>query len=123
MNPETFVILYVEHPATSVEFYTLVLGRPPVEQSPTFAMFVLGAGIMLGLWVRSGVSPAATLTGGGAEVAIVLADRAAVDARHQAWHTQGLPVLEAPTALDFGYAFTGADPDGHRVRFFAPAGH
>ncbi len=122
MSGMQFVILYVEQPRVSTEFYTQLLGRPPVEASPTFAMFPLGQGVMLGLWGRSGVQPATTVTGGGGELAFTLADDAAVDTRHAEWVRQGLPVLEAPTPRDFGYAFTGADPDGHRVRFFAP-GH
>ena len=37
-------------------------------------------------------------------------------------HALGCIVLQQPTAMDFGYTFTVQDPDGHRVRVFAPAG-
>ena len=33
------------------------------------------------------------------------------------------PILRAPTQLDFGYTFTSADPDGHRVRIFMSDPH
>lgn len=122
MQPTTFVILYVAQPATSVEFYAQLLGAAPVEQSPTFAMFVLSPGVMLGLWIRDGVAPAPTAVGGGGELAFVLPNDAAVDARHAEFVARGLPVLEAPTPRDFGYAFTAVDPDGHRIRYFAPGG-
>ena len=32
----------------------------------------------------------------------------------------GAAVLQEPTHLDFGYTFTVADPDGNRLRVFAP---
>ncbi len=127
----TYVLLYVRSPAESAAFYADLLGRTPVEQSPTFALFVLDGGYRLGLWVREGVVPAAAqplaLAPADAsatarcELAIAVADPAAVDALHAAWCARGVPVTLAPTALDFGYTFVAHDPDGHRVRVFAPA--
>lgn len=34
---------------------------------------------------------------------------------------RGLPMLQTPTTMDFGYTFTATDPDGHRLRVFSPA--
>lgn len=120
MTAPTFVILYVESPAASAAFYADLLGLPPVEASPTFAMFALKPGLMLGLWSRDTVEPAASATGGGAEIAFTVADAAAVAARHADWQAKGLPILQAPVDLDFGHSFVAADPDGHRLRVFAP---
>jgi len=39
----SFVLLYVERPPASAAFYADLLGRPPVETSPTFAMLPLVA--------------------------------------------------------------------------------
>jgi catechol 2,3-dioxygenase-like lactoylglutathione lyase family enzyme len=58
-----FVILYVRDAAASAAFYADLLGKPPVEASPTFAMFALASGVMLGLWGADGVLPPATPTG------------------------------------------------------------
>ena len=33
---------------------------------------------------------------------------------------RGVKIAQAPTRMDFGYTFLGLDPDGHRVRVFAP---
>ena len=41
-----------------------LLGKAAVEASPGFAMFMLDSGVMLGLWERGGVEPAATTPGG-----------------------------------------------------------
>ena len=35
-----FTILYVANPTRSALFYRELFGREPVEESPTFAMFV-----------------------------------------------------------------------------------
>jgi predicted enzyme related to lactoylglutathione lyase len=88
--------------------------------SPTFAMFALESGVMLGLWSRHTVKPAATPPGGG-EIAFTVADIAALNAVHGDWRKRGLTVIQPPTRLDFGDTFVALDPDGHRLRVFAPA--
>lgn len=118
-----YLILYVAAPLTSAEFYQTLLQRPPVETSPGFALFALFAldhGRRLGLWARDAVQPSAVQTGGGCELAFPAPDRATVDTLHADWRARGLPVLQAPTDMDFGYTFTAADPDGHRLRVFHP---
>ena len=120
MSHPPFILLYVASPAESSAFYTRLLGKPPIEHSPTFAMFALDAGLMLGLWASAGVEPAATPSG-GSELAFAVQDAAAVDARFEAWQSFGLPILQTPTTMDFGYTFTATDPDGHRLRVFSPA--
>ena len=54
-----FVILHVRDAAASAAFYADLLGRAPVEASPTFAMFALDSGLRLGLWSAAGVQPPA----------------------------------------------------------------
>ena len=115
-----FVILYVADPVASATFYSTLLARPPVESSPGFAMFALDSGVMLGLWKRGEVLPTVDNFGAGAELAFAVQDNAAVDALRAAWAGRGLPLLQAPVKMDFGYTFVAADPDGHRLRVFAP---
>ena len=116
-----FVLLYVDSPTASARFYASLLGREPIEESPTFAMFPLPSGIMLGLWSRHTVEPAATAAGGGGEIAMTVASAAAVDATHADWKARGLQILQPPTDLDFGHTFVALDPDGHRLRVFCPS--
>jgi catechol 2,3-dioxygenase-like lactoylglutathione lyase family enzyme len=118
----SFVILYVDHPAASARFYAELLGKQPVEQSPTFAMFALDSGVMLGLWSRYTVEPATAGGPTGGELCFTVADDAAVRAAYADWGKRGLRVAQAPVALDFGFTFVALDPDGHRLRVFAPAG-
>ena len=118
MPHPNFFILYVADPLASARFYEKLLERPPIESSPTFAMFALDSGVMLGLWSAATVEPAAN-PAGGSEVAFSLEDDAAVDAAHVRWTGLGLPVVQKPTRMDFGYTFVARDPDGHRLRAFA----
>jgi predicted enzyme related to lactoylglutathione lyase len=115
------IIFYVDRPEASAAFYAGLLGRPVVESSPTFAMLPLQDGLMLGLWARPSVLPPSGQGQGVAELCLPLADAAAVDALHATWQAQGLTVLQAPTTMAFGRTFVVADPDGHRLRMFAPA--
>ena len=119
MRPDC-LILYVASPAESVDFYRALLGREPLEQSANFALFALNDKTMLGLWAVHGVQPASPVRGGGAEIGITVGSDAEVDAACAAWRAAGWPVLQAPTAMDFGYTAVTADPDGHRVRVFRP---
>jgi predicted enzyme related to lactoylglutathione lyase len=114
----TLVILYVERVEASAAFYAALLGRPPTEASPTFAMFAMGEGAGLGLWSRRTVAPPAAAAGGG-ELAFSAED---VDAVHAAWRVRGLTIAQPPTDMDFGRTFVALDPDGHRLRVFAPPG-
>jgi catechol 2,3-dioxygenase-like lactoylglutathione lyase family enzyme len=122
MPDPNFVLLYVDSPGASATFYTDLLGHAPIEASPTFAMFALSSGVMLGLWSRHTVEPAASAAGGGGELAIAVADTETVHALYADWSGRGLPILQEPTDLDFGRTFVAADPDGHRLRVFHPAG-
>ena len=122
MPDPNFVILYVDNPSASAAFYADLLGKASVESSPTFAMFALDSGVMLGLWSRQTVEPAAASAGCGGEIAFSVADRAAVDATHADWKERGLPILQSPTEMDFGRTFVAGDPDGHRLRVFFSTG-
>jgi catechol 2,3-dioxygenase-like lactoylglutathione lyase family enzyme len=125
VQPDTaqpnFILLYVDSPKASRDFYASLLGREPVETSPTFVMFALGGGLMLGLWSRHTVKPAPVATGGGSEIGMAVDNPAAVDATCAEWKARGVSIIQEPTAMDFGRTFVGLDPDGHRVRVFAPA--
>ena len=120
MFDPSFVLLYVSSPEASAKFYSELLDIAPLESAPTFAMLALKSGIKLGLWSSATVTPAATAVG-GSELACPVGDNAAVDAMHSAWVARGLTIVQAPCMLDFGYTFVALDPDGHRLRVFAPS--
>ena len=122
MQSPNFIILYVDNPGASAAFYQGLMRRAPVESSPTFAMFALDGGYMLGLWGKTGVQPPTERTGGGSELGWPVANDGEVERLHAAWQVAGLPIAQAPTRMDFGYTFVALDPDGHRLRVFAPAG-
>lgn len=122
MIDPNFLLLFVTDTARSAAFWADLLGRPPIEQSDTFAMLPLRDGVMLGLWKIGGVEPAATVTGGGTEICFAVGSATEVDATHVDWAARGLAILQAPTEMEFGRTFTAADPDGHRLRVFCPAG-
>jgi catechol 2,3-dioxygenase-like lactoylglutathione lyase family enzyme len=122
MPKANFILLYVDNPKASGDFYRALLGREPVEASPTFVMFALAPEFMLGLWSRHTVQPPPAAAGGGGELAFTLESPEAVDAACASWKALGLPIVQAPTEMEFGRTFVALDPDGHRLRVFSPAG-
>lgn len=120
MQP-TYILLAVDDPLASAAFYEGILGEAPIEAQATFALFRMNASTMLGLWSKHTIEPPVSVHAGSTELCFVRESQQAVDACHEAWREQGLPILQAPVAADFGYTFTAADPDGHRLRVFLPA--
>jgi catechol 2,3-dioxygenase-like lactoylglutathione lyase family enzyme len=120
LNPN-FVLLYVTDPVKSAAFYTELLGQQPVDIAPTFTLFVLSSGLKLGLWLKGNVKPDATAHTGGSELCISVESADRVRAIYAAWAERGLPMLQTPTEMDFGHTFVAEDPDGHRLRVFAPS--
>ena len=118
MKPSNFTLFYVKSPLESAAFYEKLLGVKPVELSPGFAMFAFPGGFKLGLWLDTDIQPSANGQIGGAEIMFDCDDDAAVDAVHTDWATKGATILQTPVAMDFGYTFTAADPDGHRLRVY-----
>ena len=116
-----FTILYVTNPARSARFYHKLFGRPPVEESPTFAMFVFESGAKLALWSSATVEPAATQSAGAMELAFPLPDETSVDTGLAEWQAHGLTIIQQPTRMEFGYTGMALDPDGHRLRLYCLA--
>jgi len=120
MTNLNYLLLAVENPARSAEFYTALLGQQPVENSPTFVLYVLPNGLKLGLWLKDDMIPAPK-SPGGVEITFSEPDIAAVNRTHDAWKAQGVEIIQSPTTMDFGFTFTARDPDGHHLRVFARA--
>lgn len=119
-NPN-FMLFFVESPAASATFYGMLFGLEPVEISPTFALFALSSGLMLGLWSKHSAEPRPGAGAGGTELGLTVEDYDDVDAAHADWKGRGIAILQPPIDMDFGRTFVALDPDGHRLRVFAPA--
>jgi catechol 2,3-dioxygenase-like lactoylglutathione lyase family enzyme len=119
MTPD-FMLLYVNDPAASARFYGDLLGSEPLESSPGFAMFALRPGMMLGLWKKDEVAPAANRPG-GFEMGLPVDSDAEVDRLAGDWAARGVTIAQPPENMEFGRTFTALDPDGHRLRVYTPA--
>ncbi|MGH6862616.1 MAG: VOC family protein [Phyllobacterium sp.] len=120
MQHPSYILLHVDNPEASGAFYTRILALQPVEASATFVLFVLDTHLRLGLWSRHTVKPASDAGAGAVEIGFSLSDARSVDDLHRRWESIGVEIVQEPTDMDFGRAFTACDPDGHRLRVFAP---
>ena len=118
MTQLSYILLAVDNPAASAETYSRILDAQPVENSPTFVLYVLPSGLKLGLWIKTGVEPAPKAPG-GVEISFSEPDDDAVRATCAKWRALGLDIVQEPTQMDFGFPFVAADRDGHRLRVFA----
>ena len=115
-----YLLLAVKDPRRSAQIYDQLLGVKPVENSPTFVLYVLPTGLKVGLWAADGMKPVPR-PAGGVELSFSLPDETAVRATYAAWTKLGLEIVQEPTRMDFGFTFVVADSDGHRLRPFVLA--
>ena len=120
MTEPNMIILYITNPTASATFYQNLLGYAPVEASPTFVMFALKSGFMLGLWAKHTVEPIPTSDNGSSELVFAIENQQTVDQVSKEWKKRGLKIIQSPTTMDFGYTFVAVDLDGHRLRVFSP---
>lgn len=127
------LILYVADQTAATAFWRTVLDGPPVLDVPGMTEFALGPTTVLGLMPEAGIRrllgpvlPDPT-TGRGlprAEVYLVLASAADVEAHHRRALGAGATELSPSAPRDWGdVAAYSLAPDGHVVAFAAPAGH
>lgn len=110
-----FVLLFVSNPQKSALFYQDLLGIRPIEESPTFVMFALKNGGLIGLWSKYTAEPRVEVPAGATEICFPTND---VDALYEAWGKKQVTVAQKPTDMDFGRTFVILDPDGHRIRAY-----
>lgn len=121
MSDTNNIILYVRDVEASVRFYGGTLELETLQAVPGFALLALPSGLNLGLWKRDAVMPAAETATGGSEIGFRVDDPETVDAIHGVWSDRGVAIALPPTDLGFGRSFVGTDPDGHRLRVYAPS--
>lgn len=120
MTTLNYLLLAVADPQKSATLYSEILNLTPIQNSPTFVLYALPSGLKLGLWIKEEMLPA-TGDDDGIDISFTEPDDAAVLATFAKWQALGLQILQEPTQMDFGFTFTAADPDGHRLRAFALA--
>jgi predicted enzyme related to lactoylglutathione lyase len=117
----SFIILYIANPAISAAFYSKLLKREAgIATLPTFAGLLLIDGAKLGLWAVGAVKPAAEVIDGGTEVMFKVNDAQEALTMRADCVDRGVPIVLAPTEMNFGLTFVALDPDGHRVHIHAP---
>lgn len=110
-----FTLLFVANPQKSSLFYQDLFKLKPVEESPTFVMFALKNGVMLGLWSKYTAEPRVESPAGAMEIGFPAED---VDALYEEWSKKHITVAQKPIDMDFGRTFVVLDPDGHRIRIY-----
>ncbi|VWB46658.1 glyoxalase [Burkholderia aenigmatica] len=120
MTSPNLVLLYVEDPAQSAQFYERLFGRPPVAVFPTYAAFTFDNGLHLGLWSTSARDFVSGGAGHRSELAFMVDDDREVRRLYDAWKALGVPFEQAPMVAVFGLTFVALDPDGHRLRVCTP---
>lgn len=109
------VLLFVSNPQVSSLFYRKIFELEPIEESPTFVMFALKNGVMLGLWSKYTAEPRVEAAAGALEICFPSDD---IDSLYADWCKKHVTVMQKPTDMDFGRTFVALDPDGHRIRMY-----
>lgn len=110
-----FILLFVANPKLSSLFYQEIFNLKPIEDSPTFVMFALKNGVMLGLWSKYTAEPRVEAVAGALEICFPTDN---VDALYEEWGKKNVTIAQKPSEMDFGRTFVIHDPDGHRIRVY-----
>jgi catechol 2,3-dioxygenase-like lactoylglutathione lyase family enzyme len=121
MRELTYILLYVRDPAASAAFYSRLLGREPaLDRLPTFADLPISDVTKLGLWSETAVKPTARAVAGGSELMFKVADVRELTIAYDDCVARGVPIAQTPGEMNFGLTFVALDPDGHKLRLYAP---
>ncbi|MCH9632375.1 MAG: Phenazine antibiotic resistance protein EhpR [Chlamydiae bacterium] len=116
LNPTLGItLLFVSNPQKSSLFYQEIFDLKPIEEHPTFVMFALKNGVMLGLWSKYTAEPHVEVEAGGVEICFPTEN---VDDLYLELGKKHVTVAQKPTNMDFGQTFVILDPDGHRIRIY-----
>lgn len=110
-----FVLLFVTNPEKSSLFYKDFFEIKPVEESPTFVIFALKNGVMLGLQSKTSAKPCVEVPAGALEICFPNEN---VDTLYEEWVKKNVTVAQKPIDMPFGRTFVILDPDGHRIRVY-----
>src|SRR5690242_21450878 len=97
-----FTLLFVENPQKSSLFYQEIFNLKPLEESPTFVMFTLKNGVMLGLWSKYTAEPRVEESPGALEICFPTEN---VDALYEEWGRKHVTIAQKRTDMDFGRTF------------------
>ncbi|STX50413.1 bleomycin resistance protein [Legionella busanensis] len=109
------IVMYVKNLHESNSFYQGLLGISAEESSPTFKMFKLPSGLMLGL-KDSNALQTMGVNSPGNELVFTVTDNVKVDTLFSEWQQKEMAIIQSPIDLSFGYTFLAQDPDGNRLR-------
>ncbi|WP_028974579.1 VOC family protein [Spirochaeta cellobiosiphila] len=111
------IVLYVNDINASKKFYEQILEGEGLVLSPTFVSFNL-SNLSLELKEKGSNIPEVTVTGGGAEICIKLANIEELEQVYKNWLASGISMLQNITDVVYGLTFTASDLDEHRIRVF-----
>jgi predicted enzyme related to lactoylglutathione lyase len=114
------ILLYVEDPAGSVEFYGRLFGQSPVAVHPTYAGFAFDNGLNLGLWSTKAKNFMSSGSGHRSEIAFMVPDDGEVRRLYAQWNSASVTIEQPLHEAVFGLTFVALDPDGHRIRVCKP---
>lgn len=118
MSPN-LIILYVDDPIKSSEFYRTILEKEP-EGFPTYQCFELDNGFTLGLWSTKAKNFISGGEGHRMELAFQVKSERQVKELYELWKSKGVKIEQDLEVAVFGLTFVAVDPDGHRIRVNLP---
>ncbi|WP_077967927.1 VOC family protein [Ensifer adhaerens] len=114
------ILLYVDDPAKSAQFYVDLFGREPVASFPSYVAFELENGLTFSLWSTQARDFVSSGTGHRSEIAFMVKDDAEVERLYEEWRGNGIMIEQELRTAVFGRTFVALDPDGHRLRVCRP---
>ncbi len=120
MQYPNLILLYVEDPLRSAQFYERMFDSPPVAAFPTYVAFKFPNDLTLGLWSVKAKNFASGGSGHRSELAFMVQGDDAVRTLYEHWQNTGVRIEQDLQEAVFGLTFVALDLDGHRIRVCTP---
>lgn len=120
MQFPNLILIYVDDPLKSAQFYEQLFGCQPAAVFPTYAAFQFPNGLNFGLWSSKAQNFVSDGKGHRSELAFMVPNEDLVRAMRNRWHDAGVTIEQDLHLAVFGLTFVAQDLDGHRIRVCMP---
>lgn len=120
MPAPNLMLLYVDDPVASANFYANLFNQSPAAVYPTYAAFAFDGGFYLGLWSTKARNFVSSGSGHRSEIAFMVSGDEEVRRLYEQWGAAFVTIEQPLHEAVFGLTFVALDPDGHRIRVCTP---
>jgi len=114
------LLIYVEDPLKSADFYEKIFELEPTAKFPSYVAFTFENGFTFSLWSLTAKNFLSSGTGHRFELSFMVEDENKIREIYKSWCDLEVNIEQDLHEAVFGLTFVALDLDGHRIRVCMP---